>query len=183
MNMCQIRPNIIIFIIVLSFIINQVLRYYTSFTLYDLINIMFIRIANFGILQFKPIIVRSNVTFVYNRNDNIQLGNYIFINKGTTISSTFYSKIIIKDKCMIGQNVSIIAGTHDTTPHFLKRKKIIDNTIIIEENVWIGAGAIIIGGVTIGKNSIIGAGSVVVKSIPPNCIAVGVPAKVKKILK
>jgi acetyltransferase-like isoleucine patch superfamily enzyme len=181
--MYQIRPNSIIFIVVFIFVINHLSRYYTSFDLYELLNVIFTRIINFEILQFKPIIVRSNVKFIYHRNDNIQFGKYIFINKGTIITSTFNSKIVIKDKCMIGPNVSIIADTHETSRDFLKRALPLSKTIIIEENVWICTGAIIVGGVTIGKNSIIGAGAVVSNSIPPNCLALGVPAKVKRFLK
>ena len=48
----------------------------------------------------------------------------------------------------------------------------------IEKNVWIGAGAIILPGVTVGENSVIGAGSVVTKDIPPNVVAVGNPCRV-----
>ena len=50
--------------------------------------------------------------------------------------------------------------------------------IVIEDNVWIGAGVHIMGGVTIGRNSVIGAGSVVTKDVPENVIAAGVPCKV-----
>ena len=52
--------------------------------------------------------------------------------------------------------------------------------IVIEDDVWLGAGAVVLDGVTIGKGSIIGAGAVVSKNIPPYSVAVGVPAKVKK---
>lgn len=52
--------------------------------------------------------------------------------------------------------------------------------VIIEDNVWIGGGAIILPNVTIGKNSVIGAGSVVTRSIPANCVAVGNPCRVIK---
>jgi len=54
--------------------------------------------------------------------------------------------------------------------------------VILEDNVWIGDGATICKGVTIGENSIIGAGAVVASSIPANCIAAGNPAKVIKML-
>ena len=50
--------------------------------------------------------------------------------------------------------------------------------LVIEDNVWIGAGVHIMGGVTIGRNSVIGAGSVVTKDVPENVIAAGVPCKV-----
>ena len=52
--------------------------------------------------------------------------------------------------------------------------------ITIEDNVWIGGGAILLPGVTIGKNSVIGAGSIVTRSIPENCVAVGNPCRVIK---
>ena len=50
--------------------------------------------------------------------------------------------------------------------------------IVIEKNVWIAAGAIVIGGVTVGENSVVAAGSVVTKDIPPNTLAGGNPARI-----
>jgi acetyltransferase-like isoleucine patch superfamily enzyme len=55
-----------------------------------------------------------------------------------------------------------------------------EEPVILEDNVWIGAGTTILKGTCIGENSIIGAGSVVTKDIPPNSIAAGNPAKVIK---
>ncbi|MGN7086403.1 DapH/DapD/GlmU-related protein, partial [Neisseria sp. P0001.S005] len=52
--------------------------------------------------------------------------------------------------------------------------------IVIEDDVWIGRRAIIMGGVTIGKGAVIGAGSVVTKDVPPYCVAAGNPAIVRK---
>lgn len=51
---------------------------------------------------------------------------------------------------------------------------------VIEENVYIGARAMILGDITIGKNSKIGAGAIVLTDVPPNCTAVGVPARIIK---
>ena len=53
-----------------------------------------------------------------------------------------------------------------------------NKSVYIGENVWVGAGTVIVPGVTIGKNSVIGAGSVVVKDIPENVVAVGNPCRV-----
>ena len=50
----------------------------------------------------------------------------------------------------------------------------------IEDNVWIGGGAILLPGVTVGRNSVVGAGSVVTRSIPADCVAVGNPCRVLK---
>lgn len=95
----------------------------------------------------------------------------------------------------IGNNVKIGGGTTliDTDAHSLsfkdRRNEIsdaknrIDKEIVIEDDVLIGANAIILKGVHIGARSIIGAGSVVTKDVPEDCVVVGNPAKVIKILK
>lgn len=78
----------------------------------------------------------------------------------------------------VGANVTIMDGdAHQDDPRAGKNVP-----IVIEDNVWIGANATILKGVTIGRNSLIGAGSVVVKSIPENVIAAGNPCRVIKSL-
>ncbi len=84
--------------------------------------------------------------------------------------------LVINHKTIIGKNVTL---RHNTT---IGNAKSGGKCPIIEENVNIGANCVIIGDIKIGKNSIIGAGSVVINSIPPNCVAVGNPARVIKVL-
>ena len=81
---------------------------------------------------------------------------------------------------MIASGVKIISANHD---FFNREKHIKGNSIVIEENVWIGTNAIILPGVKIGKNSIIGGGAVVTKDVPENVIVAGNPAKIIKELK
>lgn len=93
---------------------------------------------------------------------------------GTAIGC--FSSITIKDNVKCGANTLITDGDWHMNDTRVGPPK----PILIEENVWLGYGSIVLKGVTIGKNSIIGAGSVVTTNIPPNCIAAGNPCKVIK---
>ena len=91
---------------------------------------------------------------------------------------------------MFAPNVQIYTAYHPVLPeeryiyNRAENNSIYYNTcaepVEIKDGVWVGGGAIILPGVTIGKNSIIGAGSVVNRSIPDNCVAVGNPCRVIK---
>ena len=81
---------------------------------------------------------------------------------------------------MIGPNVTIATAGHPVDPDLRRKNLQYNKDVHIGENVWIGAGAIIMPGITIGKNTVIGAGSIVTKDIPENCIAVGNPCRVMR---
>jgi acetyltransferase-like isoleucine patch superfamily enzyme len=106
---------------------------------------------------------------------DISLGRNVFINQ----NCTFYDLggITIADDVMIGPNVSIITSGHPIEPS-QRRTGVIAKPIVVERNVWIAAGAIIIGGVTVGENSVVSAGSVVTRNVPPNTLVGGNPARV-----
>ena len=106
---------------------------------------------------------------------DIRVGRNVFVNQ----NCTFYDLggLDIADDVMIGPNVSIITSSHPVEPS-QRRATVIARPIVIERNVWIAAGATIIGGVTVGENSVVAAGSVVTKDVPPNTIVGGNPAKV-----
>lgn len=88
------------------------------------------------------------------------------------------ANIYIGDMTMIAPNVTITTATHPVLPS-LREKGIQYNVDVhIGRNVWIGAGAVILPGVTIGDNSVIGAGAVVTRDIPANVVAFGVPCRV-----
>jgi acetyltransferase-like isoleucine patch superfamily enzyme len=78
---------------------------------------------------------------------------------------------------MVGPNVSIITAGHPLEPS-LRRTATIGKPIVIERGVWIAAGAIIIGGVTVGELSVVAAGSVVTRDVPANTLVGGNPARV-----
>lgn len=107
---------------------------------------------------------------------NISVGDNVFINSGCCFQDQ--GGIEIGDNTLIGQQVVIATLNHGLNPK--NRQDLIPQKVVIGKNVWIGAHATILPGVTIGDNSVIGAGAVVSKDIPANCIAVGVPARVVK---
>ena len=78
---------------------------------------------------------------------------------------------------MIGPNVSLITSGHPVEPS-RRRAGVTAKPIVIERNVWIAAGATIIGGVTVGENSVLAAGSVITKDVAPNTFVGGNPARV-----
>ena len=105
----------------------------------------------------------------------IRVGRNVFVNQ----NCTFYDLggLDIGDDVMIGPNVSLITSSHPIEPS-QRRDGVIAKPIVIERNIWIAAGVTIIGGVTVGENSVIAAGAVVTKNVPPNSLAGGNPARV-----
>src|ERR1700675_894577 len=105
----------------------------------------------------------------------IRVGHDVFINQ----NCTFYDLggLDIANDVMIGPNVSIITTGHPLEPS-QRRAATIGKPIVIERNVWIAAGATIIGGVTVGEDSVVAAGSVVTRDVPPNTLVGGNPARV-----
>jgi acetyltransferase-like isoleucine patch superfamily enzyme len=105
---------------------------------------------------------------------NIKLGKQVFINHNCTCMSA--GGIIIDDNVQIGPQVTLTTTNHD----FDNRYILICKSIHIKKNVWIGAGALVLPGVTIGENSVIAGGAVVTKDVEPNVVVGGNPAKVLK---
>ncbi|OGQ98730.1 MAG: hypothetical protein A2505_02035 [Deltaproteobacteria bacterium RIFOXYD12_FULL_55_16] len=108
----------------------------------------------------------------------IQIGNRVGMSGGAICARR---RVIIADDVLIGANVVIADNDFHAITHEARiagENDIVAKEIVIERGVWIGADVYICKGVTIGENSVIGAKSVVTKSLPANCIAVGIPAKV-----
>ena len=103
-------------------------------------------------------------------------GNGVYGNFNLTLVDD--GDIYIGDRCMFGPNVTVATAGHPVEPKLRSRGLQFNLPVHIGKNVWVGAGAVILPGVTIGDNSVIGAGSVVTKDIPANCVAVGNPCRV-----
>lgn len=107
---------------------------------------------------------------------NTHIGKNVFINSGCRFQDQ--GGIIISDGAFIGHNAVLATLNHDILPS--KRSTLIPAPIVIGKNVWIGANATILPGVTIGDHSIIAAGAVVTKSVESYTVVGGVPARIIK---
>jgi len=115
----------------------------------------------------------------------ISIGDRTFINanctiidaaKGDTAKGDANCTIRIGVDCLFGPNVQLLAVSHDMEPSLRLTKGNYADDIAIGNNVWLGSGVIVLGGVTIGDNSVVGAGSVVTKNIETSCFYAGNPA-------
>ena len=103
-------------------------------------------------------------------------GNHVFLNHSFTAMSI--GGIEIGDNVQIGPHVTIVTDNHDFDNRYILKCR----TVRIGKNAWIGAGASIMPGVTIGENAVVAGGAVVTKDVPANAIVGGNPARVIKML-
>ncbi|WP_138418771.1 sugar O-acetyltransferase [Sinomonas gamaensis] len=108
---------------------------------------------------------------------NLDLAERVFINQGCTFLD--YAGIRIAKRVMIGPKATFITSGHPVDPEE-RRVWLTGAPIDIEENVWIGAGATILPGVTIGRDSVIAAGSVVADDVPAATLVTGTKASVRR---
>jgi acetyltransferase-like isoleucine patch superfamily enzyme len=160
--------------------------------------------GKFSLDQFLKIgtdVIIENETLVFHP-ETIEIGDHVYIGHQTILKGYYQGKMQIGDGTWIGQqcflhsagtitigkNVGIAPGVKIMTSYHseegiqtpILHSKLIFKPVIIEDDVDIGIGAIILPGVTIGKGTQIGAGAVVNKTIKPYSVAVGVPAKIIK---
>ncbi len=118
--------------------------------------------------------VEPPVYFSY--GSNIHIGRNFYANFNLTIVDDY--TVTIGDNVLIAPNVTLSVTGHPVHHELRKNGEMYSFPITIGNNVWIGSHVVINPGVTIGDNSVIGAGSVVIKDIPPNVVAAGVPCRV-----
>lgn len=109
---------------------------------------------------------------------NIHWGDNCFANFG--LIALDVAEIRIGSSVMFGSNVQLMTPFHPLDPELRAQGWESAAPITIGNNVWIGSGAIILGGVSIGDDSVVGAGAVVTKDVPPRTLVAGNPAKVLK---
>jgi acetyltransferase-like isoleucine patch superfamily enzyme len=151
----------------------------------------FARVINKGHLQFGSRFTAGVDLRIEVLEDSacVTFGQNVKINDYCHIGAM--SRVVVGDDCLIGSRVTIVDHEHGvyrkpsdhpaSLPWTPPDERLLQGKpIIIEKNVWIGSGAIIVGGVTIGEGSVIGANAVVTRDISRYSLAVGAPAKVIK---
>lgn len=114
--------------------------------------------------------------FYTNYGKNISIGKNVFINHACSFLDL--GGITVEDEVMIAPRVNITSENHPVPA--TERKQLVPGHVHIKKNAWIGAGASILPGVTIGENAVVAAGAVVNKDVPDNTVVGGIPAKILK---
>ena len=109
---------------------------------------------------------------------HVHFGNHVYANFNLTLIDDTH--IYIGSHTMIGPGVIIATAGHPVLPILREQAYQYNAPIHIGSNCWLGAGVIVLPGVTIGDNTVIGAGSVVTKDIPSDVVAVGAPCRVMR---
>jgi acetyltransferase-like isoleucine patch superfamily enzyme len=110
----------------------------------------------------------------YQVGQNVMVGEDLLIVQN---ADDFADLLSIGDRVSIAQRVTLVLGA---SPNWSRVRSVFPGyqaKIVIEDDVWIGAGSIILPGVTVGEGAVVGAGAVVTKDVPPYTVAVGVPAR------
>lgn len=127
----------------------------------------------------RPLPPRTTIypPFFTDHGLHLDLAERVFINQNCTFLD--YAGIRIAERVMIGPKVTFITGGHPVDPEE-RRLYLTGAPIDVAENVWIGAGATILPGVSIGRDAVIAAGAVVAEDVPPASLVAGPKAAVKR---
>jgi maltose O-acetyltransferase len=131
----------------------------------------------FSIFEINPITMIRKLQLKLLVKAGLRLGRNVYVDENVSFDSSFCWLISIGDECTISKHVIILAHDASTKRH-LDFTKI--GRVQVGKRTFIGAGSVILPGVTIGDNVIVGAGSVVTHDIPDNCVAAGNPARIIK---
>jgi maltose O-acetyltransferase len=111
---------------------------------------------------------------------NLSIGDHVFVNFNTVILDC--APVTIGDGTQMGPGVQLLAADHPREPQARRSLLELARPVMIGSNVWLGAAAVVLPGVSVGDDSIIGAGSVVTRDIPSGVVAVGSPCRVVRTL-
>ena len=122
----------------------------------------------------QGVIIESPFYCTYGRN--IHIGDFVYLNFNCTIIDN--NEVHIGSHTMIGPVVQIYTAAHPLQAAPRNQGWEVARPIVIEDNVWLGGGAILLPGVRIGRNAVVGAGAVVSRDVPADTVVAGNPARV-----
>lgn len=108
---------------------------------------------------------------------HLRIGRNVFVNQGCWLDDI--GGIELGDDVMLGPGVRLVSSGHPLDPA-RRRRQVTVAPIVVGRNVWIGAGATVLPGVTIGDDAVVAAGAVVTADVPPAVLVAGVPARIVK---
>jgi acetyltransferase-like isoleucine patch superfamily enzyme len=162
-----------------------------KFTLLAVLYLQVRRVTRYiRMILIKPSFGEYGCSFIFDPDsvfsyNNIAVGDHVYVGPGATFVAGD-AKINIRSHVLFGPNVTIVTGNHNTSIigqyiiDVREKREEDDQDVIIEDDVWVCAGATILRGVQIGRGSVIAAGSVVTKDVPPYAVVGGCPAKIIK---
>ena len=115
-------------------------------------------------------------TFRCDYGKNIRVGDNFYANFDCVILDV--APVTMGDNCLLAPRVCLCAAGHPTDPAARRSGREFGRPITLKDNVWLGAGAIVNPGVTIGENTVVASGAVVTRDLPANVVAAGCPARV-----
>lgn len=135
-----------------------------------------------GLLRQRGLSVKIAPTAFFKHPENISIGDNTFINHHCCIWAAPDGAISIGNDVLFGPNVCVTASNHGIALGIpIRMQRGVDAPIVIGNDVWLGANVVVTAGVEIGDGCVVGAGAVVTRSLPPNSICGGVPAKVLRL--
>lgn len=169
-----------------SVIVNRLLFDYASLSEQEVVELC---------LQIDKKIIRwlgtnhpdNRTRKIFFRQTNVEIGEGTVLNSGLIISDGYLPLVKIGARVAMSPNIVIIAQSAPNNSKlqyldYVKDHLIVEAPVTIEDDVWIGANAVLLPGVTVGEKSIVGAGSVVTRSVSPSTIVAGVPAQLIRAL-
>ena len=140
---------------------------------------MFMRIFHLLCRYLGNMIPPCQLKSFFFRLSGIKIGNKVHLSHGVYIADGYYSGLVeLEDGVVLSPYTVLIPSSHPNTSFIADKWKVSKfGKICIKKGAWIGAGVIVLPGVTIGEGSIIGSNSVVTKDVPDYMVCIGIPAK------
>lgn len=122
--------------------------------------------------------VIESFSCINNAVGDVIIGNHTRVG----LHNTIIGPVTIGDHVNLAQGITVTALNHNfaDTDKRIDEQGVSTNPVVIEDDIWIGANAVVLPGVTIGHHSVVAAGAVVTKDVPPHSLVAGVPAKIIK---